>query len=509
MVYRLVPGFVEYAILAPKADVGEDGRALNAPYGLCKVEASLLAAGFRRKDVAITPPHKLQAHIDKDTVVVGVHVLDPKGLAPVTWTLKSLVGGGASCTEVEFEKLMVRLRSLKRKYGFKIVVGGPGVWQLRGLEDKYGIDVSFEGEAELTFPFIVEKIMRGEELPRFIKGEPVPPELIPVIKTPSRNGQVQVTRGCPRRCMFCNPTMWKFRSIPLDTVCREVAFNLEHGCRSVNFVTEDVLLYGAKGLELNQDAVEKLFNKVYEIAFKYNVDSIGFSHVSCASALMLKSAVKYISELEGLSSEKPLFPQVGLESGSPRIVAKYFRGKAYPWSPNDWPDVVIKASKIFNDSYWYPCYTYIVGFPDAKPDDYIKTIELIDKLEDEGFKGWVFPLILIPMGGSLLEGKISFQDISSLENEAIECIVRGWRFSLKFSRRISRRILKVKNPLIYKIASRLVEKALDAMETWINGVERNPSIIREVYSRISIRGVGNFAKTMVKIAIPVRRIARR
>ena len=94
---------------------------------------------------------------------------------------------------------------------------------------------------------------------------------------------------------------------------------------------------------------------------------MGFSHVSCASALVLKDAVKYISEIEGLSSEEPVFPQIGLESASPRIVEKYFRGKAYPWKPEDWHDILIESSRLFNDVYWYPCYTYIIGFPDATP----------------------------------------------------------------------------------------------------------------------------------------------
>jgi len=33
------------------------------------------------------------------------------------------------------------------------------------------------------------------------------------------------------------------------------------------------------------------------------------------------------------------------------------------------------------------------------PDDYIATTELIDDLKSEGFTGWTFPLLLIPMGG--------------------------------------------------------------------------------------------------------------
>jgi len=140
--------------------------------------------------------------------------------------------------------------------------------------------------------------------------------------------------------------------------------------------------------------------------------------VSCASALVLKDVVKYISEIQGLSDDNPTFLQVGLESGSPRLLAKHFRGKVYPWKPEDWPDIVVEYSKLFNESYWYPCFTYIVGFPDATPDDYIATTELIDRLRSEGFKGWTFPLLLIPMGGTIIEKKgIRFSELSKLPQE--------------------------------------------------------------------------------------------
>ena len=489
MPYRLIPKTVEYRILTPKMPA--DGvRAKYAPYALSKVEASLLASGFSREDVVITPPHMIRKAIDKDTEIVGVHVLDPKGLAPVSWTLKALSGGGKTCTELEFEKLIYEVKSLKDKYKFKVIVGGPGNWQLRGYEDRYGIDVLYDGESEITYPLIVKKILDGEEVPRYVHGEFASVDKIPLITTPSRNGLVQITIGCPRRCRFCNPTMWKFRSIPLDNILKEIEFNLRNGIKNISFVTEDVLLYGANGLQLNSDAVKKLFKSTISLAEKYGVSKkVGFSHVSCASALVMKDVVNYISEMEGLSENEPAFPQIGLESASPKIVDKYFRGKVYPWKPEDWPDILIESSKLFNDSYWYPCYTYIVGFPDAMPDDYIATTELIDDLKSEGFIGWTFPLLLIPMGGSLIERKkeANFAYLSNLPEEAIDCMIAGWKLSVYNSRRLVSKLMKGGNPLISKIMIRLAFKAIDAMEGWIDGISNGVNIINEVYSKVDIR----------------------
>jgi len=485
MPYRLIPKTVEYRLLTPKTPT--DGlRAKYAPYALGKVEASLLVSGFSREDVIITPPHMIRKAIDKDTEIVGVHVLDPKGLAPVSWTLKALSGGGKTCTELEFEKLIYEVRSLKDKYKFKVIVGGPGNWQLRGYEDRYGIDVLYDGESEITYPLIVKKILDGEEVPRYVHGEFASVDKIPLITTPSRNGLVQITIGCPRRCHFCNPTMWKFRSIPLDNILKEIEFNLRNGIKNISFVTEDVLLYGANGLQLNPNAVKKLFESAVSLAEKYGGSKkVGFPHVSCASALVMRDVVKYISEIEELSEDEPLFPQIGLESASARIVNKYFRGKVYPWKPEDWPNILIESSKLFNDVYWYPCYTYIVGFPDA-------TTELIDELKSEGFIGWTFPLLLIPMGGSVMERtkEAGFAYLSNLPEEAIDCIVCGWKLSVYNSRRLVSKLMKSGNPLISGIMLRLAFKAID-------GIRKGPEVINDVYSKVNIRSNSGLVRAIL------------
>ena len=497
--YRIVPAFVQYKVLSPPVQL-VDGRAPFAPYPLCKVEAALLASGFKRDDVPIVPPNYLSRVVDKDVAVVGIHVLDPMGLAPVSWTLRVLTGGGVTCTRYEFERLMRTIKNLKKKYGFKLVVGGPGVWQLRGLEDKYGIDVIFEGEAELTFPKIVKDILEGREVPRHVWGESPPPSLIPPIVTPSRNGIVQVTRGCPRRCRFCSPTMFNFRSIPLETILKEIEFNLRSGIRAIGLTTEDIMLYGANGLNINVDAIKKLFDNVTRLAHKYHVtDPIGFSHVTLSSALVAKEAVEYISEVNELSNNRPLFPQVGLESGSPRIVAKYFGGKPYPWKPSEWWDVVINGSKLLNNNYWYPCYTYIIGFPDSTPDDYILTIELIDRLREEGFKGWTFPLILVPIGGTLIEksGYKEFLTLKKLPQEAIDAMVAGWSLSIRFSYEIYPKVLSgIKNPLTRRIMTALAKKAIDAMVEWMKGIKNDPEVIEKVYSKVNIRTLRGLVKAI-------------
>ena len=493
--YRLVPAPVEYNILAPRMPVDESGRALCAPYALAKVEASLLTSGFKRDDVVITPPEYINRTINNDTRIVAIHVVDPLGLAPVSWTLKSLTGGGESCTEYEFRKLMAKIARLKKKFKFKVVVGGPGSWQLRGHEDEFLIDVLFEGEAELTFPVIAKRIIDGDYVPRRIRGEAAPIDGIPVITTPARSGMVQITRGCPRRCRFCNPTMFKFRSIPLDAIVKEAVFNVKHGAKTISFITEDVLLYGAKGVMPNVEAVKRLFG---EVKNRTGVTP-SFCHVTPSTALAAKEAVRYITELCDLNEDRPIHPQVGLESGSPRIVEKYFSGKPYPWKPSEWPMIVLEASGLFNENYWYPCYTYIIGFPGAKPSDYVKTTELIDDLHYMRFKGWIFPLLLIPMGGSLLDGKVKFSSIKELPGEAFEASIAGWKHSLWFSKLIYPKLIStIKNTITRRIAELMTSIAITAMENWINSIEKDPSVIEKIYAKVNIRSMPGFLAVLMR-----------
>ncbi len=154
-----------------------------------------------------------------------------------------MTGGGKKSTAYEFERLMGKLLDLKRRYRFKLVVGGLGVWQLRALEKKFGIDVLFEGEAEITFPEIVKEIIRGHEVPKYVVGRIANPEEIPSIHTPSRNGLVQVTKGCPR------------------------------------------------GLRLNSSAIKKLFDETFRAVRKYGVGKLSFSHVTLSLALTIKRVV--------------------------------------------------------------------------------------------------------------------------------------------------------------------------------------------------------------------------
>ena len=78
-------GFVRKT-LYPPVDRKPDGRAKFASYGLRKVEAMLLEAGFTEKEVAVVHPEDLEDFVGPETRVVGISSMDPTGMGYVSKT---------------------------------------------------------------------------------------------------------------------------------------------------------------------------------------------------------------------------------------------------------------------------------------------------------------------------------------------------------------------------------------------------------------------------------------
>ncbi len=61
----------------------DNGRAVQAPYALRKIEAALLQE-FTEEEVVVAHPDYVDRFIDERTKIIGVHTMDPIGLGPVT-----------------------------------------------------------------------------------------------------------------------------------------------------------------------------------------------------------------------------------------------------------------------------------------------------------------------------------------------------------------------------------------------------------------------------------------
>src|SRR5213592_4286906 len=80
-----------FRILASPPKVDGQGRPTRVPYGLRKIESSLVQANGR-ESVVIADPRNMEQFIDDDTEVVGLHSMDPLGLGPVQLRMTRTMG---------------------------------------------------------------------------------------------------------------------------------------------------------------------------------------------------------------------------------------------------------------------------------------------------------------------------------------------------------------------------------------------------------------------------------
>jgi radical SAM superfamily enzyme YgiQ (UPF0313 family) len=180
----LIPDRLYFSLFCPSVEVNEDWSAKYAPCGTRKVEAALLNNGFKRENVIVAHPEHLEKVVGPNTKVIGITENDPLGMGPATSTFTQLFGGEAYMA-VKFRELLDH--PVIQKYKPKIVVGGPGAWQLgdKEIRNRLGIDCVVIGEGEKVVGSIFEKALNGEPLPEVVYGEVVPENDIPLIREPT------------------------------------------------------------------------------------------------------------------------------------------------------------------------------------------------------------------------------------------------------------------------------------------------------------------------------------
>jgi radical SAM superfamily enzyme YgiQ (UPF0313 family) len=450
------PRFLEYLIFLTKS--GKHGRMLTSQYGLCKIEASLLENGFTRDEVAIVDPRRLDEGIGSETKVVGIGVLDPLGVNYGTALLRVVLKLMGIDTKLQSYMSWATMRILEnsaiKRYrrNLKIVVGGQGVWEIidSGLQNKLGIDTVVEGEGELAVPEIFKKAVQGYELPRYVRGKPVPIDKIPIIRTPSR-GIVEITRGCGRGCLFCNPTLLMFRSIPFEKIAREVLVNVLGGEKNITLHSDDFLRYGSKGFIPDEEKVINLLTKVLKIP---GVEEVSVDFATPSTVVVNPKLVKTCSDILGFSEDNLSIIEIGIESASPRIIQKIAPGKPKPFSAEVWPNIVEEAVSILNEAGWWVCGTIIVELPGETEEDIETNIKIVEKLSK--YDVFVFPLPFIPSGGLRKAKGLKIEDLLPKNPRNLELIAIAIYDAIEKIKRFSGNLVAKAPPLVKQILGSLL-----------------------------------------------------
>lgn len=380
--------FLYYHVFCPTVPANtETGETTCAPLGLRRIESSLIE-GFGKENVFVAHCDHLEKSIGPDTKVVGVNVMDPLGIGPVTTSISGRPY--IPYTRYNFEILMDNLRRLKAKYNFKVVVGGSGAWQLHRKEDRerLGVDHVVLGEADMHCIDMFEDVMKNDA-PEFMSVLTNKIPDIPYIKGPTCNSVIEVMRGCGRGCDFCDPNKRMKRDFPIERIKEEAMVNLRyHTCLWLQ--SEEIMLYGCDSRDMrpNRDAIVSMFREAKSLP---GLDFIGSIHVTLSSVAADPECVAMISEINRQGPRRWSAIQPGIETGSVRMFKRHMQYKSKPFSPEEWPEIVLEGLNILNDNYIFACCTLVLGLPGENDDDVRDTIELVKKMN--GSQSVVAPLL--------------------------------------------------------------------------------------------------------------------
>ncbi len=138
-------------------------------------------------------------------------------------TLKEIKKFSPKVVAISVTTLQIRAavqlgEAIKERFkNIKIIVGGPHISIDQGFVHEFScFDVGMTGEAEITFPKVIEKILKGKAVPKIVNSQlPLDLDRLPL---PARNkikisdyfevespmATIITSRGCPYKCLFCS-----------------------------------------------------------------------------------------------------------------------------------------------------------------------------------------------------------------------------------------------------------------------------------------------------------------
>lgn len=244
------------------------------------------------------------------------------------------------------------------------IVGGPHAAACPAEVAEYA-DYVVTGEGEHTLPRLLRAIEAGETgpVPGVATREGVcPPDhtvFLPAYPPFTRfKGYVEISRGCPYGCAYCQtPRIFgrHMRHRPVDEIARYAA-----RFRDARFVTPNALAYGSDdGIHPRLDRVERLFRALHK-----NQIYFGTFPSEVRPEFVTDEALDLISTY--CANSRLHF---GAQSGSDRVLGLLHRGHTVA--------DVEHALDLCRDHGLSPVVDFIVGLPCEEEEDELATLALI------------------------------------------------------------------------------------------------------------------------------------
>ena len=298
------------------------------------------------------------------------------------------------------------IKSLQELYRKKLIfiAGGPHPTGDPLGTLKIGFDIVVRGEGEETFIELMHKIKNDEPL-SLVRGIGLINDQKEYLLTKKRNkidlnkyppfpllnqrfGAIEITRGCPHACYFCQTpqilgTRPRHRSI--ESICKYVEIMKKEMLTDIRFITPNAFSYGSTdGKTLNLPKLEELLFNVKEIIKPKGRIFLGSfpsevrpEHVTVESlALILKYA----------DNDNII---IGAQSGSQKVLDACNRAHSIEDIYHSVALTINSGLKAYVD--------FIFGLPNENKEDIIMTINVMKDLANLGARIHTHSFIPLPM----------------------------------------------------------------------------------------------------------------
>lgn len=300
-------------------------------------------------------------------------------------------------------------RSLKHNAGTELflLAGGPHPSGAPEATLQLGFDCVCVGEGEETLPGILLALSSGGDFRRldglafladgnFVRTPARPPVDLnlypPVSFRRERFGTIEITRGCPFGCKYCqNSRLFghKQRHRSVEKILEIVGRMADRGLLEFRCVTPDAFAYGSPdGRQLNLPALERLLGGLRGILgpggklfFGSFPSEVRPEHVTPETIAL---AVKY-SDSDNLV--------IGAQSGSERVLSLCGRGHGTA--------EIVRAVELTLSAGLSAYVDFIFGLPGETEADALLTLDLMRKLGKMGAKAHAHTFM--PLAGTPYE----------------------------------------------------------------------------------------------------------
>jgi|GEM_PF-11189 len=267
-----------------------------------------------------------------------------------------------------------------------------------------GFECVVVGEGEKTVPELLGRMVSGSrygDVPGVAyleagaarhtgRGAPVDLDRVPPFSVAYRRfGPVEITRGCPWTCRYCQTprlfgSVWRHRSV--EAIARHAEAAKTKGLRDLRFVTPDALSYGAQGKEPDLVELERLLKAVVAIYGKDHV-YLGSFPSEVRPDTVTEEAVKLIKA--HVANDNLV---IGAQSGSQRVLDLMGRGHSV--------EDVYRAVALITRAGLLANVDVILGLPGEMAEDVKRTLKMMVDLTSIGAR--VHTHTFIPLAGTPL-----------------------------------------------------------------------------------------------------------